>query len=75
MPFCSNCGNKIEDKAKFCSNCGAKVASSDMDSAISNNLNKTGTVIVHRGNAMQDVLRSYIVFIDGKEVGKIKQNE
>ena len=75
MPFCSNCGNKIEDEAKFCSNCGAKVASSDMDSAISNNLNKTGTVIVHRGNAMQDVLRSYIVFIDGKEVGKIKQNE
>lgn len=52
MPFCSNCGNKIENESKFCSNCGAKVASSDMDSAISNNLNETGTVIVHRGNKL-----------------------
>lgn len=75
MPFCSNCGNKIENEANFCQNCGAKVVNLDTNSAVSNNLNKTGTVIVHRGNAMQDILRSYKVFIDGKEVGKIKQSE
>ena len=26
MPFCSNCGQKIDAKAKFCSGCGAKTA-------------------------------------------------
>ena len=75
MPFCSNCGNKIENEAKFCPNCGTKVANIEADSSISDNLNKTGTVIVHRGNSMQDMLRSYKILIDGNEVGKIKQNE
>lgn len=75
MPFCNNCGNKIENEAKFCPNCGTKVVVSDMNSVESNNQNKTGTVIVHRGTSMQDMLRSYKVLIDGNEVGKIKQNE
>lgn len=26
MPFCSNCGTKLDDGAKFCANCGTKVA-------------------------------------------------
>ena len=30
MPFCSNCGAKLEDGAKFCPNCGAKVAGGDV---------------------------------------------
>ena len=25
MPFCSNCGAKLEEGAKFCPNCGAKI--------------------------------------------------
>ena len=73
MSFCSNCGNKIESGANFCQNCGAKVENIKADSSIDNNPNKTGTVIVHRGNSMQDMLRSYKVLIDGNEVGKIKK--
>lgn len=29
MPFCSNCGAKLEDDAKFCPNCGAKVGGAE----------------------------------------------
>jgi uncharacterized membrane protein YvbJ len=27
MPYCSNCGNKLEEDAKFCSKCGMAVDS------------------------------------------------
>lgn len=75
MPFCSNCGNKIDDEVKFCSNCGTKVVDSNTDSVECNNLNKTGTVVIHRGGGMQDILRAYKIFIDGREMGAIKANE
>lgn len=31
MPFCTNCGAEINDKAKFCSECGSAVAQTDSE--------------------------------------------
>lgn len=31
MPFCSNCGKKINDRAKFCDGCGCKVPEQEED--------------------------------------------
>lgn len=75
MPFCTNCGTKMEDNAKFCQNCGTKIDNLENNASVYNNNNKIGTVIIHRGTSMQDMLRSYKILIDGNEVGKIKQNE
>lgn len=36
MPFCSNCGQKIDANAKFCSGCGAKTAVQTSNNAASN---------------------------------------
>lgn len=42
MPFCSNCGQKIDANAKFCSGCGARTAVQTSNNAANNTTNTTG---------------------------------
>ena len=61
--FCTNCGNKIEENSKFCTNCGTKIQ-----------IDKLIPIIVTREKKAVGMAISFTVYVDGKNIGKIKNN-
>lgn len=57
MPFCSNCGNKLNDGANFCDRCGTKVFE------VNNKEEKRKTVndgLIHKCPCCGEVLNSFV---------------
>lgn len=80
--FCMKCGAELQDGAKFCTFCGTGTSSGNPSSNSVNFIPKskegvTGILELHRQCSLvgSDALRAYKIFIDGKEIGKIKSNE
>lgn len=61
--FCTNCGKEVN--AKFCTNCGTKV---EVESG------KTVPLTITRPKSMVGMAISFTVYVDGKDIGKLKNN-
>ena len=61
--FCTNCGKQIEDNSNFCTGCGNKIQS-----------DKLIPLTITREKKMVGVAISFTVYVDGKDVGKLKND-
>lgn len=69
--ICKQCKVEMEDRAKFCPKCGTNQENNEED--ILSNKNKfVPTIEVLRESGFIGSLLSYKIFVDGIEVGKIK---
>lgn len=59
--FCTNCGKEVN--GNFCTNCGTKVESG-----------KTVPLVITRPKSMVGMAVSFTVYVDGKDIGKLKNN-
>lgn len=66
--FCTNCGKKVD--GNFCTNCGTKVESNEEVNIESGNIPLTVT----RPKSMVGMAISFTVYVDGKDIGKLKNN-
>lgn len=66
--FCTECGKKVE--GNFCTNCGAKVENVEEVNTESGNI----PIIVTRPKSMVGMAISFTVYVDGKDIGKLKNN-
>lgn len=74
MPFCSQCGSKVEETAIFCSNCGAKIANiekSHHDFPTKPGLSFPMNFTVSRESQFICAGTAYKVIINGQDLGKI----
>lgn len=63
--FCTNCGKEVN--TKFCTNCGTKVEN-NVESG------KTVPLTITRPKSMVGMAVSFTVYVDGKDIGKLKNN-
>lgn len=74
MPFCSQCGSKVEDYAIFCSNCGSKITNIEKahnDRSTKSTLSFPMTFTVSRESQFTCSGTGYKVIINGQDLGKI----
>ena len=64
--FCTNCGKEVD--GNFCTSCGAKVESNVESSG------KTVPLTITRPKSMVGMAISFTVYVDGKDIGKLKNN-
>lgn len=62
--YCTECGKKVD--GKFCTNCGAKVEKEVKGDTI--------PLTVTRVKSMVGMAISFTVYVDGKDIGKLKNN-
>lgn len=74
MPFCSQCGSRVEDSAIFCSNCGVQIAhvgKSHHDIPTKSGFAFPMNFTVSRENQFICAATAYKVIINGQDLGKI----
>ena len=69
--ICSNCGGKLETGDKFCTQCGTVVQQSNNTNITSGAI---GKITITRLKKMIGALISFTVYIDGTELGALKNN-
>jgi len=72
--ICKQCNMEIEDGTKFCPKCGTNQENNG-GVILSNNNKFTPTIEVLRESSFIGSLLSYKIFVDGTEIGKIKNGE
>ena len=63
--FCTNCGKEVD--GNFCTSCGTKVESNVVSG-------KTIPLVVKRPKSMVGMAVSFTVYVDGTNIGKLKNN-
>jgi hypothetical protein len=72
--ICKLCNVEIEEDTKFCPQCGQRHENNE-DSMLSNSKGLVPTIEVLRESSFVGCLLSYTIFVDGTEIGKIKNGE
>lgn len=74
MPFCGQCGSKVEDGALFCGQCGTRIEHTEIvhhSSAAESGLSFPMNFTVSRESQFICSATAYKVTINGQELGKI----